>query len=121
MKKHHRAKLTAEQVAYARILAKIGPYGTVAQLAKHWGINAQTLRQTILYKSWQWLPPPTQEELDSTPLPDWLDTAGRSRPKPLCGLCVHWSADHGCGLQLPEAGGYFAQSCAAYVVAGLKD
>jgi hypothetical protein len=115
---HCRARLTAEQVTYARILARIGPYGTVAQLARRWGLSAQTLRQAIKYKAWQWLPPPTPEELEAASLPDWLDIRGRTSGVH-CGSCVHWCKVRKCTMGIPEAGGFFAMSCAAYTTASI--
>lgn len=119
-KDRYNVKLTEEQVRYARILVMIGPIGTLPQLARRWNVGEQALRNACIHKNWKWLPAPTPEEIAATQLPNWLDTVNRPR-RAHCGTCVHWCSVRSCTMQIPEAGGFFAQSCAAYVVAGLKD
>ena len=111
---HYNVKLTEEQVKYARILVMLGPVGTLPQIARHWGVGQQTLRNAVIGKNWKWVAPPTPEEIESTPLPDWLNTAGKP-PRAHCGMCVHWCNVRSCTMQIPEAGGFFAQSCAAFM------
>ena len=115
---HYNVRLTAEQVHQARILVVKGPVCTVPQLAKRWGIQEGTLRSAVLYKNWKWLPPPTQEEIASTSLPDWL-AADSDGARPHCNGCVHWVKS--CTMEIPEAGGFFAVSCGAYATTSLMD
>jgi hypothetical protein len=111
---HYQAQLTAEQVHQARIYVMKGPVGTLPLCARRWGIATQTLRNAVIYKNWKWLPPPTPEEVENTPLPHWIDSIGAPH-RTHCGMCVHW--EHNCTMGIPEAGGFFATSCAAYATA----
>ena len=115
---HYNVKLTAEQVALARIYVMKGPVGTLPLVARHWGVQPQTLRNAVIYKNWKWLPPPTAEEIENTPLPHWIDTIGAPH-RSHCGTCVHWCNVRSCTMGIPEAGGFFATSCAAYATTRL--
>ena len=110
--------LTEEQVRLARIYVMQGPVGTLPQLARRWNVATQTLRNAVIYKNWKHIPPPTASELESTPLPDWIDPA-RAPHRSHCGTCVHWCSIRSCTMQIPEAGGFFATSCAAYATTSL--
>jgi hypothetical protein len=116
--KCYNARLTEEQVRLARIYVMQGPVGVLPQLARRWGVGTQTLRNAVIYKNWKHIPPPTASELESTPLPDWIDPA-RAPHRSHCGMCVHW--EHSCTMGIPEAGGFFATSCAAYATTSLAD
>ena len=50
---HYNVKLTAEQVALARIYVMKGPVGTLPLVARHWGVQPQTLRNAVIYKNWK--------------------------------------------------------------------
>lgn len=115
----YNVRLTEEQVRFARILVMKGPMGIVPQLARKWGVGNQTLRSAVTYKNWKHIPPPTAEEIANTPLPNWIDTVG-GRYRTHCGACVHWCNVRSCTMQIPEAGGYFANSCAAYTATSLS-
>ena len=116
--KCYNARLTEEQVRLARIFVMKGPVGTLPQLARRWNVGTQTLRNAVIYKNWRHIPPPTASELESTPLPEWVDTS--ATPHRLhCGMCVHWCNIRSCTMQIPEAGGFFATSCAAYATTSL--
>ena len=110
--------LTEEQVRLARIYVMQGPVGTLPQLARRWNVATQALRNAVIYKNWKHIPPPTASELAATPLPDWIDPA-RAPHRSHCGMCVHW--EHNCTMGIPEAGGFFATSCAAYATTSLAD
>jgi hypothetical protein len=66
--KCYNARLTAEQVHEARILVMKGPIGTLPQIARRWGVEKQTLRNAVAGNNWKWLPLPTAEEIENTPL-----------------------------------------------------
>jgi hypothetical protein len=74
--KCYNARLTAEQVHEARILVMKGPIGTLPQIARRWGVEKQTLRNAVAGKNWKWLPLPTPEEIENTPLPNWIEAVG---------------------------------------------
>ena len=74
--KCYNARLTAEQVHEARILVMKGPIGTLPQIARRWGVEKQTLRNAVAGKNWKWLPLPTAEEIENTPLPNWIEAVG---------------------------------------------
>ena len=114
----YNARLTEEQVRIARIYVMKGPVGTLPQLARRWNVGVQTLRNAVIYKNWKHIPPPTASELDATPLPDWIDTSATPH-RSHCGTCVHWCSIRSCTMQIPEAGGFFATSCAAYATTSL--
>jgi hypothetical protein len=116
--KCYNARLTEEQVRLARIYVMKGPVGTLPQLARRWGVGTQTLRNAVIYKNWKHILPPTASELAATPLPDWIDTIGAPH-RSHCGTCVHWCSVRSCTMQIPEAGGFFATSCAAYATTSL--
>jgi len=108
-------KLTEEQVRLARIYVEKGPKETLARIARRWDVQPPTLRQAVNRSNWKWLPAPTPAEIEATPLPDWLagdHTVYRSH----CSTCVHWDTRHSCTLSVPEAGGYFAACCAAFML-----
>ena len=111
--KCYNARLTEEQVRLARIYVMQGPVGVLPQLARRWGVGTQTLRNAVIYKNWKHIPPPTAEEIAATPLPDLIDTIGAPH-RSHCGTCVHWCSVRSCTMGIPEAGGFFATSCAAY-------
>jgi hypothetical protein len=111
--KCYNARLTAEQVHEARILCMKGPIGTLPQIARRWGVEKQTLRNAVAGKNWKWLPLPTAEEIENTPLPNWIEAVGAPH-RSHCGTCVHWCSVRSCTMQIPEAGGFFATSCAAF-------
>ena len=108
--------MTEEQVRQARLWVGIGPVGTLPQIAKKWGVRLMTLRNAVCGKNWRWLPAPTAEELAAAQLPDWIDQ-GKRPHRAICGHCVHWDADRSCTLTVPEAGGFFASSCGAFMTA----
>ena len=114
----YNVKLTEEQVRLARIYVMKGPVGTLPQLARRWGVGTQTLRNAVVYKNWKHILPPTASELAATPLPDWIDTIGAPH-RSHCGTCVHWCNVRSCTMGIPEAGGFFATSCAAYATTSL--
>ena len=116
----YNARLTEEQVRLARIYVMKGPVGTLPQLARRWNVGVQTLRNAVIYKNWKHISPPTASELDATPLPNWIDTIGAPH-RSHCGTCVHWCSIRSCTMQIPEAGGFFATSCAAYATTSLAD
>ena len=118
--KCYNARLTEEQVRLARIYVMKGPVGTLPLCARHWKVGVQTLRNAVIYKSWKHVPPPTASELSDTPLPHWIDTLGAPH-RSHCGMCVHWCSVRSCTMGIPEAGGFFATSCAAYATASLAD
>jgi hypothetical protein len=105
------AVLTEELVTQARIYCAKGPKGTLAKLARGWGISSQTLRNACCYLNWKQIPPPTDQQIAETPMPDWLGMDGLP-PRPHCGQCVHWGRN--CTIGIPEAGGFFASACAAF-------
>jgi hypothetical protein len=111
--KCYNARLTAAQVHEARILVMKGPIGTLPQIARRWGVEKQTLRNAVAGKNWKWLPLPTPEEIENTPLPNWIEAVGAPH-RSHCGTCVHWCSVRSCTMQIPEAGGFFATSCAAF-------
>ena len=113
----YNAKLDENQVRQARIWVEIGPIGTLPQIAKHWNVQAQTLRNAVNGKNWKWLPAPTPEELAAAQLPEWIDL-GKTPHRARCGQCVHWEDGRSCTLRFPEAGGFFAGSCGAFMTAG---
>ena len=115
----YNVRLSEEQVRLARIYVMQGPKGTLPQLAKHWQVERQTLRNAGIYKNWKHIPPPTAEEIAATPLPNWVETVGRETQRPHCGRCVHWENHRGCTMGFPEAGngGFFAGSCGAFMTA----
>ena len=114
----YNVRLTEEQVRLARIFVMKGPVGTLPQLARRWNVGTQTLRNAVVYKTWRHIPPPTASELESTPLPEWVDTSATPH-RSHCGMCVHWCNIRSCTMQIPEAGGFFATSCAAYATTSL--
>jgi hypothetical protein len=114
----YNVKLTEEQVRLARIYVMQGPVGTLPQLARRWQVGRQTLRNACNGKNWKHIPPPTASELAATPLPDWIDTIGAPH-RSHCGTCVHWCNVRSCTMGIPEAGGFFATSCAAYATTSL--
>jgi hypothetical protein len=114
----YNVKLTEEQVRLARIYVMKGPVGTLPQLARRWQVGRQTLRNACNGKNWKHIPPPTASELAATPLPDWIDTIGAPH-RSHCGTCVHWCNVRSCTMGIPEAGGFFATSCAAYATTSL--
>lgn len=115
----YNVRLTEEQVRLARIYVMQGPVGTLPQLARRWNVGTQTLRNAVIYKNWRHIPPPTASELESTPLPDWVDVTGAPH-RSHCGTCVHWCVIRSCTMGIPEAGGFFATSCAAYTATSLS-
>ena len=112
----YNSKLSEQQVIQARLWVEIGPIGTLPQIAKHWNVQAQTLRNAVNGKNWKWLPAPTPEELAAAQLPDWIDL-GKAPHRARCGHCVHWEDGRSCTLRFPEAGGFFAGSCGAFMTA----
>jgi hypothetical protein len=118
--KCYNARLTEEQVRLARIYVMKGPVGTLPLCARHWGVGVQTLRNAVIYKNWKHIPPPTASELAATPLPHWIDSIGAPH-RSHCGMCVHWCSVRSCTMEIPEAGGFFATSCAAYATTSLAD
>ena len=118
--KCYNACLTEEQVRLGRIYVMKGPVGTLPLCARRWGIATQTLRNAVIYKNWKHIPPPTASELAATPLPHWIDSIGAPH-RSHCGMCVHWCNVRSCTMEIPEAGGFFATSCAAYATASLAD
>ena len=112
----YNSQLDENQVKLARIWVEIGPVGTLPQIAKHWNVQAQTLRNAVNGKNWKWLPAPTPEELAAAQLPDWIDP-GKAPHRARCGHCVHWEDGRSCTLRFPEAGGFFAGSCGAFMTA----
>jgi hypothetical protein len=114
----YNVRLTEEQVRLARIYVMKGPVGTLPQLARRWQVGRQTLRNACNGKNWKHIPPPTASELAATPLPDWIDTIGAPH-RSHCGTCVHWCNVRSCTMGIPEAGGFFATSCAAYATTSL--
>ena len=116
--KCYNVKLTEEQVRLARIYVIKGPIGTLPIIAKRLGVGRQTLRNAVAGKNWKWLPLPTAEEIENTPLPNWIETVGAPH-RSHCGTCVHWCSVRSCTMQIPEAGGFFATSCAAYATTRL--
>ena len=111
----YNSRLTESQVIQARLWVEIGPVGTLPQIAKHWNVQPQTLRNAVNGKNWKWLPAPTAEELAAASLPEWIDL-GKAPHRARCGQCVHWEDGRSCTLTIPEAGGFFASSCASYWV-----
>lgn len=109
--KCYNARLTEGQVRLARIYVIKGPVGTLPLCARRWGIGTQTLRNAVTYKNWKHIPLPTPEEIENTPLPHWIDSIGAPH-RSHCSMCVHW--EHNCTMGIPEGGGFFATSCAAY-------
>jgi hypothetical protein len=118
--KCYNARLTEDQVRLARIYVIKGPVGTLPLCARRWGIGTQTLRNAVIYKNWKWLPPPTPEEVENTSLPHWIDCIGAPHGSH-CSMCVHWCSVRSCTMEIPEAGGFFAKSCAAYATTSLAD
>jgi len=118
--KCYNARLTEEQVRLARIYVMKGPVGTLPLCARRWEVGVQTLRNAVIYKTWKHIPPPTASELADTPLPHWIDSIGAPH-RSHCGMCVHWCNARSCTMGIPEAGGFFAKSCAAYAVTSLAD
>jgi hypothetical protein len=111
----YNAKLSEEQVRLARIYVMQGPIGTLPQLARRWQVGRQALRNACNGKNWKHIAPPTPEEIANTPLPNWIDL-GKAPHRARCGQCVHWEDGRSCTLTIPEAGGFFASSCASYWV-----
>jgi len=116
--KCYNTRLTEEQVRLARIYVMKGPVGTLPLCARRWEVGVQTLRNAVIYKNWKHIPPPTASELADTPLPHWIDSIGAPHGSH-CGMCVHWCNVRSCTMEIPEAGGFFAKSCAAYAVTSL--
>ena len=112
----YNSKLSEQQVIQARLWVEIGPVGTLPQIAKHWNVQPQTLRNAVNGKNWKWLPAPTADELAAAQLPDWIDQ-GKAPHRSRCCQCVHWETGRSCTLRMPEAGGFFAGSCGAFMAA----
>jgi hypothetical protein len=53
--RHACAKLTREQVLFARKEAASKPSEVIARLAKQWGVHQGTLRQAVRGENWGWL------------------------------------------------------------------